>query len=187
VAALAQQAELERRRVGDVDEAVGVEGTAVVDAHHHRLPLSMLVTRAYDGNRQRRVRGRHLVHVVGLARGGALAVELDAVPAGDAALVVGFVVQQRRVGGAEHRVGTVRELGVGFVLDDGIGHVAQAGRRIRAGAVVLVVAAASGTGRGQLGQVADAVVGGDLVFPGQRDQALVFAVFRGTAAGDHCQ
>ena len=87
-AAVADVAELPGGGVGQVDDALGMEGAAVVDAHHHRLAVGEVGDAHVAGNRQRRMRRGHGVHVVGLADGGLLAVELAAVPAGDAALLV---------------------------------------------------------------------------------------------------
>ena len=64
------------------------ERPAIVDAHDHALAGRDVGHARIRRQRQRRMRGGHRVHVVGLADRRLLAVELAAVPRRDAALLV---------------------------------------------------------------------------------------------------
>ncbi len=88
------------------------------------------------------MRRRHRVHVVDLAGRRALAVELAAVPGADAALPVRRARQVRHVVDAEHVVRTVRAARVLLDARHGVGKQVEVGRRMVAGPVVEVVAAA---------------------------------------------
>jgi hypothetical protein len=112
VAALAQEAQFQRRRVGHVDDARGVERSAVVCA---RSPARRCRywSRAHTRESAGRVGRRHLVHVVDLARRSALAVEFLAIPAARALLGERLVVGDRRVGLAEDDVGRLERVEYG--------------------------------------------------------------------------
>jgi hypothetical protein len=85
----------------------------------------------------------HREHVVGFADRGLLAVELLAVPAGDAACLVGLDGGVRDVFLAEHDVGLGRRLVQRLPLGFGIGNVVEAVRDVVGRAIVLVEAAAT--------------------------------------------
>ncbi len=113
--------ELGRGRVGQVDHAPVVEGPAVVHAHHDRLAGLEARHARVAGDGQRLVRRRHREHVVDLARGRLLAVELAPVPRGEAALLHRVVVHRRGVGPPEDGVGAVGVAVVGLVARDRVG------------------------------------------------------------------
>ncbi len=142
-AAVADQVELPGRRVGQVDDAVVQERAAVVHAQHDGLARLRTGNADIGGNRQRRVGGGHAEHVVGLAAGGFLAMELAAIPAGDALLAKGRRRLQRHVVAAEHRVGPVGESVQGLRARHGVGHAGEVDRNLVGGAIVLVKAAAA--------------------------------------------
>ncbi len=120
-----QHVELGRGGVGQVDDAIADERAAVVDAHHHLAAVAQVGDFGVGGNRQRLVRRRHGVHVVGLAQRRRRGVKARAVPGRGAALDVAFgaghhVVAlaedfvERRIAalaarlGARHRIGNRR-------------------------------------------------------------------------------
>ena len=98
-------AELLRRGEGQVDDPVGIERAAVVDADDHALAVVQVGHPHIARQRQGLVRGGHAVEVVGLAVGGGLAVELGAVPGRGADHPVGPRIVHRVVGLAQHGVG----------------------------------------------------------------------------------
>ena len=149
VAALAQEAQFQRRRVGHVDHARGVEGATIIDAHDHLFAAVDARHTRIRRNRQGGMGRRHLVHVVDFTRRSALAMEFLAIPGARALLRKWFVVGDRRVRLAEDDIRAVRARRIRLVAHFRIGHVAQVGRRIVARAVILVVAAAPGAGRRQ--------------------------------------
>jgi len=93
--------------------------------------------------------GRHPVHVVQFAGRGFLAVEFLAVPAADAALAQRDFGDDRSIGFAEHHIRPVgtRRIRLDFGL--GVRYRMQIVRRVIARTIVLVIAAATGTGRRQ--------------------------------------
>ena len=86
--AVADHVELGGRRIGQIDDAVGDERAAIVDAHDHAAAVGEIGDARVAGQRQRLVRGGHREHVIRFAGRGAQAVKLRAVPGGDAALDV---------------------------------------------------------------------------------------------------
>ena len=102
--AVPDHVELRGRGVGEVDEAVGDEGAAIVDAHDDAAAVAEVGDARIARKRQRLVGGGHPVHVVGLAAGGVAAVERRAVPGGHAALEVAVGGRQHEVAPAEHLV-----------------------------------------------------------------------------------
>ncbi|MNH16452.1 hypothetical protein D3C79_760960 [compost metagenome] len=97
-------AELFRRRVGQVDDAVGVERATVVDAQDHAATVGQVGHPHIGRQRQGLVRRAHAVQVIELAVGGVLPVELGAVPRRGALGAVVARVLHRVVGLAQHRV-----------------------------------------------------------------------------------
>ena len=85
----------------------GANGPAVVDAHDHLVSVGGVAHAGIARDRQRLVRGRHRVHVVGLAAGRAVTVEFLAVPRCQAGLGRCTVVRHRHVGVAGDLVGLV--------------------------------------------------------------------------------
>ena len=71
-----QVAELQRGGVRQIHDAIVQERAAIVHAHDHRLAVLHVRHQRIAGDRQRRMRGRHRVHVVDLAGRRALTVEL---------------------------------------------------------------------------------------------------------------
>ncbi|KAG0775660.1 hypothetical protein G6F22_013136 [Rhizopus arrhizus] len=135
-----------------------MERPAVVHPYDDRLAVNQAGDARIAGDRQRRVGGRHGVHVVGLADGRGIAVEFLAVPGRDAALLVRLAAGVGHIALAEHHVRPVGAAGVGFDARHRIGHLVQVRRGIRIRAVVLVIPAAlfastggrtSGHGNGQ--------------------------------------
>ena len=143
--AIAHIAQLAGRHVGQIDQPAAQEGAAVVDAHHHR-PAVVEASHAHiAGQRQRGVRGRHAIHVVGFADGGFLAVEALAVPGSHPLLAIGLAFGHRHELLAHHLVGTVGAGTQRFILRDGIGLFHQRGHPLGVGtarAVIQVIAAA---------------------------------------------
>src|SRR5690606_6293292 len=135
-AAGADDAELVRGGVGQVDQAVADEGTAVVDAHDHRAAVGDVGDPHITRDRQHRVRGGHRVHVIGLAGGGRLAVITASVPGRDAARPVGFEPGHRRVAAAHDRVRPLGAAVQGFDFRYRIGDGGDIGGRMGAGSVV---------------------------------------------------
>lgn len=96
-------------------------------------------------NGQRGVGGGHFVHVVRLARGGALAMELLAIPGGLAAGAVGGLVAFRNVGLAHHRIRTIGRGEQGLIDRHGVRNgVRVVGQAAVSGTVVFIIAAALG-------------------------------------------
>src|SRR6185437_11957009 len=91
--------------------------------------------------RQRRVRRRHRVHVVGLADRRLLRVELAPVPRREAALAVAGQGRRRHVVAAEHRVRPVGEAMQRLQPRQRIGNRIEVVRRIGTRSVVHIVAA----------------------------------------------
>ena len=91
-----QAAAVEVERLGgadrEVDEAVVDERAAIVDPHDHRLAVAEIGHARIAWQRQRRMRRRVAVHVVGFAVRGQPAVEVRPVPGGDA---LGAIVRVR--------------------------------------------------------------------------------------------
>src|SRR5512134_2914662 len=145
-AALADEAELVGRGVGDVDGAAGVERSAIVDAHHHAPAVGEVGDARVARDRQDRVRGGHLVHVVLLAAGGRVAVVALAIPARRAALLEDAHLRERHVLAAHGLVGTVGIAVQRLGLRHGVRHGGNA--RGIARPVVLVVAAGALLRRG---------------------------------------
>src|SRR4051812_33993159 len=85
-AASADIAELVSGNVRQVDDSPAMERAAIVDAYDDPLAAADMRDAHVARDRQRRVRGGHLVHVVGFAARGLLAVKLLAIPARRAAL-----------------------------------------------------------------------------------------------------
>src|SRR5690606_40402737 len=83
-----REAELLGRGEGQVDDAVGVEGAAIVDAQDDLAPVVQVGDLHVAGQGQGLVGGGHAVQVVTFAVGGELVVELGAVPGGDAGFPV---------------------------------------------------------------------------------------------------
>src|SRR3954470_7169196 len=123
-----------------------MERAAIVDAHHYALAAGDMRDARVAGNGQRRVRGGHLVHVVGFAARGFLAMELLAVPARRAALAERLYRGERHVLLAEHLIRTVRVLMQRLIARHRVRSSSQVRRRIGVWAVVLVVAAAARRG-----------------------------------------
>src|SRR5262249_37961766 len=99
-----EHVELGGSGVGEVDEAVVHEWATVVDLHDHALAVLEVGDAGVAGGGHHLVGGAHAVHVIGLAVGSAAAVELQAVPGGDAAVVVAQAARHQGVGLAEHGV-----------------------------------------------------------------------------------
>ena len=133
-----------RRGVREVDHPPVQERAAVVDAHDHALARRDVGHARIGGQRQRRVGGRHRVHVVGLADRRLLAMELAAVPRCDAALLVRAERRRGDVVAAEHRVRTVGRATERLEPRARVGDRIEIGRDVFAWAVVLVVAGLSG-------------------------------------------
>src|SRR6267378_2110314 len=137
-AAGVHEAELVRRRVGQVDDALGVERPAVVDAHDDAAAVGEIGYAYVARNRQESVRRGHRIHVVALAAGSAPSVELAPVPACGAALSVGPEGLVGNVFPAQGGVGIVgagvERLGSRSCVGDSV----EVGRKRSAGAVVLV-------------------------------------------------
>ena len=90
--ALPDQAERGGGLVAEVDDAAVDVGAAVVEADHHRLAVAEIGDPHVGRERQRRMRAGNGVGGEDLAVGGAAAVEIGAVPGGDAGRdVVGLV------------------------------------------------------------------------------------------------
>ncbi len=102
-------AELFGGRVGEVDDAVGIERPAIVDAQDHRAIVVQVGHFDVAGQRQGLVRGTHAVQVIDLAIGGVLTMKLGAIPGGSARSDVTLGIAHRKVGLAQHgvRVGLV--------------------------------------------------------------------------------
>ncbi|MNM79102.1 hypothetical protein D3C81_910240 [compost metagenome] len=98
-------AELLRRRVGQVDDAVGIERSAVVDPQDHATVVVEVGDLDVGRQRQGLVRRAHAVEVIDLAVGGVLAVELGAVPGRRALGAVVARVGDREVGLTQYGVG----------------------------------------------------------------------------------
>ena len=81
------------------------ERAAVVDAHDDAAAVGQVGHARVGGNRQRLVRCRHRVHVVGLAAGGACRLERRAVPARPRRAHVALGRGQHVVALAEHFIG----------------------------------------------------------------------------------
>ena len=123
-----------------------MERAAVVDPHDHLRAGAQVGHPRIGRDRQGRMRCRHLVHVVALARRCLLAMELLAVPAARAALLQRLGVGQRHIRLAEDDIRLVTTRGVGFDLRLGIRHGLQMRRWRVARAVVEIIAAATGAG-----------------------------------------
>ena len=140
-------AQLPRCGIGEVDHAAMQEGAAVIHPHHHRLAVGEVRHPRVAGQRQRRMRRRHGEHVVGLADGCFLAVELAPVPAADAARLVGFQFLIGHEVLAQHGIGpickTVQRLRTRLRIGNGV----QIGRHAVGRPVVLVVTPALGRRR----------------------------------------
>ncbi|MNE31959.1 hypothetical protein D3C80_1255520 [compost metagenome] len=98
-------AELLRRRVGQVDDAVGVERTTVVDPQDHTALVVQVGDLDVGRQRQGLVCRTHAIEVIDLAVGGVLAVELGAVPGRRALGAVVARVGDREVGLTQYGVG----------------------------------------------------------------------------------
>jgi len=102
--AVAHHAELERRGVREVDEPIVDERSAVVDLHDDALAVVEVRDLDPGRDRQRFVRRRHRVHVVGLAARGREPVEVPPVPRRDSARAVAVARREHVVAMAEHVV-----------------------------------------------------------------------------------
>ncbi len=170
-AAAVDQAELVGGGIGEVDDPVGMEWAAVGDAYHYRLAALDAGDAHVGGQGQRGMRGGHREHVVGLADRGLLAVELLAVPTGDAACLVRLDGRIRDVFLAEHNIGFGRRFVQRFPFRFGIRDIVEAIRDVVGGAVILVEAAAAledgrrllGWGRG-FGRRAFRAIGAGLAY-----------------------
>ncbi len=78
--------------------------------------------------------------------------EFFAIPAADTALHIGLVFRDWRIGFAKHHIRFVAGAGQRFDFGIGIRQFVQAGRRIVARAIILIIAATPGIGRRQLRQ-----------------------------------
>ena len=157
---LAHVAQLAGRQVGQVDQPPTQERPPIVDAHDHRTAVVQARDARVAGQRQRRVSSRHLVHVVGFARGCGLAVKALPIPGRHALLLVGLAFGHGCKVLPHHPIGAVGPGQQRFVLRYGVGLAHQAGHPLRirlAGAVIQVVAAparrvAAGAACGQAAQ-----------------------------------
>jgi hypothetical protein len=102
--ALGREPQLGGGYPGKVDHAVADERAAVRDPHHDAAAVIEVRHPCVRGERKLLVRGGHGEHVVGLAIGRALAVEVLAVPGGDAGLDEPLARRQYRVPLPEHLV-----------------------------------------------------------------------------------
>ena len=142
-AAAVDVAEAVCRRVGKINHPVGQERAAIIDPHDHALAATDAGYPDVGRQRQRRVRGGHGEHVVGLADRGFLTMEFPAVPAGDAPLAEGAQTCFRYVGFAEHGVRTIGEAVQGLRLRNGIGNLVQIIGNLVSRPVILVVTTAA--------------------------------------------
>src|ERR1700716_1708277 len=122
---------------------------AIVDPDNDLDTIANVGHACVRGDRQRRMRGSHLVHVVNFAGRSFLAMEFLAIPASQPALLERPVVDNWRVGFAEYRVRAVPLFGISFDSRFGIRYGLQSIRRRSARAVVFIITAATGTGRWQ--------------------------------------
>jgi hypothetical protein len=131
--------------VAQVDDAAVDERPAVVHPHDHLASVGRVAHAHIAGQRQCLVRGRHGVHVVGLAARGRRAVELAAVPRGNARFAERPVVGDRLVGPAQHRVGLAGAAAVadGFDTGLGIGHAVEVWGNVGARSVSAAYTAAA--------------------------------------------
>lgn len=77
--------------VGEIDDAAGNDRTAVIDPHVDPTPVTQVRDTDPAAQRQGRVRGGQIVHIVGLATGGGSTLEIGSVP-GSGTDLVGRVV-----------------------------------------------------------------------------------------------
>ena len=85
---VAHHVEPERRRVRQIDQAIGDEGTAIVDAHHDTSAVRQVRHLHVARQRQGRVRRGHGVHVVDIAVAVRPPWKSLPIPGGDAALLI---------------------------------------------------------------------------------------------------
>ena len=95
--------------------------------------------------RQCRMSCRHLVHIVDFAGGCHLSMKFLAIPTAFAALPERTAIGKWRVRFAEHDVGAIASPRIRFDLRFGIREIVQPSRRRIPRAVILIIAAASGT------------------------------------------
>ena len=103
--AFRQDAQLGCRGIGEVNDAVGVKGSAIVDLDHRAATVAEVCDPDVGGQWELLVRGGHGVHVVGLAAAGAPAMKLGAVPGCYALLAVAPAAVHYLVAAPENRVG----------------------------------------------------------------------------------
>src|SRR5690606_39623113 len=82
------KSELDRAGVGQVDDAVRMEGAAVVAPHYDAALIVQVGDPDITGQGQRLVRRCHAIQVVLLAVGGQLTMKLGAIPGGQSGLAV---------------------------------------------------------------------------------------------------
>ncbi len=116
-------------RIGQVDDAIGHERTAIIDAHDDAATIGEIGDARVAGQRQCLVRRSHRKHVVGLAGRGAQAVKLRAVPGGDAAFDIADAAAEYGVAAAENLVeGWIAERAARLIARYRIGNAAEVGR-----------------------------------------------------------
>ena len=121
--AVSQHVELRGRGVGQIDDAVSDERSAVVDADHDAAAVLQVRDPHVTGQGQRLVRGGHAVHVVSLAGRGKYLVKARAIPGGDAPLDIVRARGQDIVALAENVVeGRVTVDRTGLVAGDRVGN-----------------------------------------------------------------
>ena len=142
--ALPHIAQLAGRQVGQVDQPPAQERSTIIDAHDHRTSVVQPRDARVAGQRQRRVGGRHLVHVVGFTRGRGLAMKALPIPGRHALLLVGLAFGHGRKVLPHHPIGAVGPGQQWFVFRHRVGLTHQAGHPLRvrlAGTVIQIVAA----------------------------------------------
>jgi hypothetical protein len=127
--------------VREVDDAIGMERTAVDDAHDDGPAVADPGHPGVRGNRQRRVGSGHRKHVIGFADRGLLAVELLAVPARDSPLLMRSKAGVGLIGLAENDIWPVSKAMQRFEPRLRVGDVVEIVGDFVGGSVILVVRA----------------------------------------------
>src|SRR5690606_12967728 len=99
------KSELDRAGVGQVDDTVRMERTAVVDPHYDAALIIQVGDPDVTGQRQRLVRRSHAVQVGLPAVGGQLAMKLGAVPGGESGLAVAASILDGYIAAPQNRIG----------------------------------------------------------------------------------